>query len=212
MGNNQSCCSYSLSRSSGSENERRKKNEKGGRKESSSNGTLNFPTKSDSTPNLGNNGSMVPSTKKREESCGNLQHISEREPDDWEEDPSLHPTTETIFMEKTKRILQPKNGLVKSQNGLAHSRSCSTLKKSSSCSTIFLDDSTVSQPNLKNTIKCVSLAIYYHIKNRSSSTMVLDIFDEKLHPLTVHFMLDFKSVIFIIYFFSLLEGIRLCRL
>ena len=26
------------------------------------------------------------------ESCGNLQHISEREPDDWEEDPSLHPT------------------------------------------------------------------------------------------------------------------------
>lgn len=26
------------------------------------------------------------------ESCGNLQHISEREPDDWEEDLSLHPT------------------------------------------------------------------------------------------------------------------------
>ena len=26
------------------------------------------------------------------ESCGNLQHISEREPDDWEDDPSLHPT------------------------------------------------------------------------------------------------------------------------
>ena len=53
-----------------------------------------------------------------------------------------------------------------------------TLKKSSSCSTIYIDDSTVSQPNLKNTIKCVSLAIYYHIKNRKSST-VLDIFDEK---------------------------------
>ncbi|CAB4061772.1 Putative cyclin-Y-like protein 3,Cyclin-Y,Cyclin-Y-like protein 1-A,Cyclin-Y-like protein 2,Cyclin-Y-like protein 1-B,Cyclin-Y-like protein 1 [Lepeophtheirus salmonis] len=159
-----------LSRSSGSENERRKKNEKGGRKESSSNGTLNFPTKSDSTPNLGNNGSMVPSTKKREESCGNLQHISEREPDDWEEDPSLHPTTETIFMEKTKTYFT-------TQKWLSQKSKCS-------CSTIFLDDSTVSQPNLKNTIKCVSLAIYYHIKNRSSSTMVLDIFDEKLHPLT----------------------------
>ena len=59
------------------------------------------------------------------------------------------------------------------------------LKKSSSCSTIFLDDSTVSQPNLKNTIKCVALAIYYHIKNRASTTQLLEIFDEKIHPLTV---------------------------
>ena len=39
-------------------------------------------------------------------SVGNLQHISEREPDDWEEDPSLHPTTETMFMEKSKQAIQ----------------------------------------------------------------------------------------------------------
>lgn len=58
------------------------------------------------------------------------------------------------------------------------------LKKSSSCSTIFIDDSTVSQPNLKNTIKCVALAIYYHIKNRTAEA-VLEIFDEAQHPLTV---------------------------
>ncbi len=58
------------------------------------------------------------------------------------------------------------------------------LKKSSSCSTIFIDDSTVSQPNLKNTIKCVALAIYYHIKNRTAEA-VLEIFDEARHPLTV---------------------------
>lgn len=57
------------------------------------------------------------------------------------------------------------------------------MKKSSSCSTIYLDDSTVSQPNLKNTVKCVSLAIYYHIKNRSDDRRI-EIFDEKLHPLT----------------------------
>ncbi len=38
-------------------------------------------------------------------SVGNLQHISEREPDDWEEDPSLHPTTETMFMEKSKQAI-----------------------------------------------------------------------------------------------------------
>ena len=70
---------------------------------------------------------------------------------------------------------------------LASSRSSGELrviKKSSSCSTLYIDDSTVSQPNLKNTIKVVSLAIYYNIKNRTSN-QVLDIFDEKLHPLTV---------------------------
>lgn len=49
-----------------------------------------------------------------------------------------------------------------------------------------MDDSTVSQPNLKNTVKCVALAIYYHIKNRTSERQI-EIFDEKLHPLTVSF-------------------------
>ena len=34
--------------------------------------------------------------------------ISEREPDDWEQDPSLHPTRETLFMEKTKKSIQSK--------------------------------------------------------------------------------------------------------
>ncbi|XP_067844182.1 cyclin-Y-like protein 1 isoform X2 [Heptranchias perlo] len=56
-------------------------------------------------------------------------------------------------------------------------------KKYSSCSTIYIDDSTVSQPNLKSTIKCVTLAIYYHTKNRDSDRSI-DIFDEKMHPLT----------------------------
>lgn len=55
------------------------------------------------------------------------------------------------------------------------------LKKSNSCSTIFLDESTVSNPHLINTIKCVSLAIYYHIKNRTSDN-ITDIFDERSHP------------------------------
>ena len=112
---------------------------------------------------------------------------SEREHDDWEDDPSLHPTQTTMFMEKSKSAIQ--NGLSrkKSQMHLAGSQSIgdfTTLKKASSCSTIYIDDSTVSQPNLKNTIKCVSLAIYYHIKNRNSHT-ILDIFDEKKQPLTV---------------------------
>ena len=41
--------------------------------------------------------------KSKEDSSCNLQHISEREPDDWEEDPSLHPTTETMFMAKSSQ-------------------------------------------------------------------------------------------------------------
>ena len=64
-------------------------------------------------------------------------------------------------------------------------------KKFSSCSTIFIDDSTVSQPNLKNTIKAVALAVFFHIRNRQFRERdqlegrLLDIFDEKLHPLSV---------------------------
>ncbi|KAK7576253.1 hypothetical protein V9T40_012539 [Parthenolecanium corni] len=113
-----------------------------------------------------------------DDSVGNLQHISEREPEDWDTDPSLHPKARTIFLERSKL----ENGLSrkKSLNNIGDTR---TLKKSSSCSTIYLDDSTVSQPNLKNTLKCVSFAIYYHIKNRTSERR-LEIFDEKLHPLT----------------------------
>lgn len=115
-----------------------------------------------------------------EESTGNLQHISEREPEDWQADPSLHPKAATIFLERSRASMH--NGLIRkrSQNHVIESR---PWKKSSSCSTIYLDDSTVSQPNLKSTVKCVALAIYYHIANRTSSRH-LDIFDEKAHPLT----------------------------
>ncbi|MEJ1271973.1 cyclin Y-like 1 [Cricetulus griseus] len=68
-------------------------------------------------------------------------------------------------------------------NHLNHVSPGQLTKKYSSCSTIFLDDSTVSQPNLRTTIKCVTLAIYYHIKNRDANRS-LDIFDERSHPLT----------------------------
>lgn len=125
-------------------------------------------------------------------STNNIQHISEREGDDgMNADPSVDPSAATIFLERSKQSLE--NGITrkKSSHQIApQSQSIgggggasSGLKKSSSCSTIYLDDSTVSQPNLKNSVKCVSLAIYYHIKNRHSERR-LDIFDEKMHPLT----------------------------
>lgn len=115
-------------------------------------------------------------------STNNLQHISEREGDDGaNEDPSIHPSAATLFLERSKQSFE--NGMTRKKSSHQIAPQGGGLKKSSSCSTIYLDDSTVSQPNLKNTVKCVSLAIYYHIKNRQSERRI-DIFDERLHPLT----------------------------
>uniref|UniRef100_A0A3B5Q279 Cyclin Y n=1 Tax=Xiphophorus maculatus TaxID=8083 RepID=A0A3B5Q279_XIPMA len=114
----------------------------------------------------------------REETACNLQHISDRENIDelnMEYNPSDHPRASTIFLSKSHNDVIIIN----------HFSHGSLRRKYSSCSTIFLDDNTVSQPNLKYTIKCVALAIYYHIKNRDTNGgMLLDIFDEKLHPLS----------------------------
>jgi len=59
-----------------------------------------------------------------------------------------------------------------------------TMKKCNSCSTIYVDDSTVSQPNLKWAIRLVSYAIHFHIKRRTSDRSI-EIFDEKSFPLSV---------------------------
>ncbi|XP_016131521.1 cyclin-Y isoform X1 [Sinocyclocheilus grahami] len=136
----------------------------------------------------------------REDTGCNLQHISDRENIDelnMEYNPSDHPRASTIFLSKSqtdvllpnKKVREKRKSLyVNHLTHIAESKqhpSGPMRRKYSSCSTIFLDDSTVSQPNLKYTIKCVSLAIYYHIKNRNvDGRMLLDIFDEKLHPLS----------------------------
>ncbi|XP_068612446.1 cyclin-Y-like protein 1 [Brachionichthys hirsutus] len=111
-----------------------------------------------------------------------LQHISDRElPDELaqEANPSDHPRASTLFLNKSQTDVREK----RKSNYMNHMSPGLLTKKFSSCSTIFIDDSTVSQPNLKSTIKCVALAIYYHIKNRDSNRS-LDIFDEKKHPLS----------------------------
>ncbi|XP_032362692.1 cyclin-Y-like protein 1 isoform X1 [Etheostoma spectabile] len=123
-----------------------------------------------------------------------LQHISDRElPDELaqEANPSDHPRASTLFLNKSQTDVREK----RKSYYLNHQMSPGLLtKKYSSCSTIFIDDSTVSQPNLKSTIKCVALAIYYHIKNRDSNRS-LDIFDEKKHPLTRDKVPDDYSVV-----------------
>ncbi|XP_064848689.1 cyclin-Y-like isoform X3 [Oncorhynchus masou masou] len=125
----------------------------------------------------------------REDTGCNLQHISDRENVDelnMEYNPSDHPRASTIFLSKSQTDVELSSKNVREKRkSLFINHHGSTRRKHSSCSTIFLDDNTVSQPNLKFTIKCVSLAIYYHIKNRDTDGgMRQDIFDEKLHPLS----------------------------
>ncbi|XP_067329852.1 cyclin-Y-like isoform X1 [Channa argus] len=115
--------------------------------------------------------------------------------------PSDHPRASTIFLSKSQNDEGPYRNAHKRRNVSTNAVVVSTVRerrkslfinnhgtsrrKCSSCSTIFLDDNTVSQPNLKYTVKCVALAIYYHIKNRDTEGgRQLDIFDEKLHPLS----------------------------
>ncbi|XP_041822107.1 cyclin-Y-like protein 1 isoform X2 [Chelmon rostratus] len=122
-----------------------------------------------------------------------LQHISDRElPDELaqEANPSDHPRASTLFLNKSQTDVREK----RKSNYMNHMSPGLLTKKYSSCSTIFIDDSTVSQPNLKSTIKCVALAIYYHIKNRDSNRS-LDIFDEKKHPLSREKVPDDYSVV-----------------
>ncbi|XP_046860282.1 cyclin-Y-like protein 1 [Xenia sp. Carnegie-2017] len=137
-------------------------------------------------------GSAIYLSKRGEESGPDLPHISERE------DLSNHQGT--LFMQRSvrfsgkgklqgKRALSMNVDLRRKQNGEVYYNPRLS-KKFSSCSTIFLDDNTVSQPNLKSMVKCVSVAIYFLIKYRDEDTRTLDIFDEKQHPLTKQFVMD----------------------
>ncbi|KAK0418136.1 hypothetical protein QR680_013391 [Steinernema hermaphroditum] len=125
---------------------------------------------------------------REETSISFLPHISEREiPDDAEQDPSTHPTAKPTFMERSKSEMKLKDNRRSFYVlDVYTTHPALPLKKSNSCSTIFLDDSTISQPNLKNTVKCISLAIYYHIVNRKnrSNERLMEIFEERLHPIS----------------------------
>ncbi|MEJ1284318.1 cyclin Y [Cricetulus griseus] len=63
--------------------------------------------------------------------------------------PSDHPRASTIFLSKSQTDVREKRKSL----FINHHLPGQTSRKYSSCSTIFLDDSTVSQPNLKYTIK-----------------------------------------------------------
>jgi len=128
-------------------------------------------------------------------SYDNKIHVSEiyGNNSDVELAPSDNPTTSTFFAS----MLQQTKDLSFAQDNLISSNQHTTIpispirarqqrdlpKHSNSCSTIYVDDSTVSQPNWKAMIKCVSIAIHSHIAHRKSNK-TMNIFDERLHPLT----------------------------
>jgi hypothetical protein len=96
--------------------------------------------------------------------------------------------TDSSINPYSHRRLPPLNSSTSFSTDQPRDTTRSTLNKSekhsNSCSTIYVDDSTVSQPNYKAMIKCVSIAIHSHVLHRKSNK-TMDIFDEKLHPLTV---------------------------
>jgi len=115
----------------------------------------------------------------------NLQHIADRERvEELDETltPSDHVKAQSIFIQKkfSEHEERRKSGISKTSP-----RTVSFHKRRSSCSTIYIDDSTVSQPNIKSSIKCVANAVYLHIHHpREKEKLLPEIFDEKLHPLT----------------------------
>ncbi|NXC18812.1 CCNY protein, partial [Corythaeola cristata] len=101
--------------------------------------------------------------------------------------PSDHPRASTIFLSKSQTDGREKRKSLY----INHHPPGQLRRKYSSCSTIFLDDSTVSQPNLKYTIKCCVLScsdndatLVLMPYRDTDGRMLLDIFDENLHPLS----------------------------
>ncbi|XP_064239116.1 cyclin-Y-like protein 1B isoform X2 [Aotus nancymaae] len=105
-----------------------------------------------------------------------LRHISDQEmPKDIASD---HPRASTLFLRKYQ--LSGVQG--KRRSFRLYSIPPRHLdRKYSSCSTILLDNSTVSKPNLSHILDSVTLAIYYVIKHRYANRS-LAIFDEPIHP------------------------------
>uniref|UniRef100_A0A673AWU3 Cyclin Y n=1 Tax=Sphaeramia orbicularis TaxID=375764 RepID=A0A673AWU3_9TELE len=121
----------------------------------------------------------------RDETGCSLQHISDRENGDGKTKKNHRGGRVSVWVTVRMRtgVHLPRSHSCKHNHIYERMDLCSF--RIYSCSTIFLDENTVSHPSLKYTIKCVALAIYYHIKNRDADGgALLDIFDERRHPLS----------------------------
>ena len=106
-----------------------------------------------------------------------LMHISDRE--------DSTTINETLFLKRFHKLIIGKNPLTQVISNMGD-HSC--IRKFSSTSSVFIDSSTVTQPNLKHTLKCVSLALHNLIvfDSRHEQPRNLDIFDERIHPVSDH--------------------------
>ncbi|XP_055089209.1 cyclin-Y-like protein 1B isoform X1 [Symphalangus syndactylus] len=106
-----------------------------------------------------------------------LQHISDQEmPKYFASD---HPRESTRFLRKYQMSVQEE----RRSSHLYYIPPWLLARNYSSRSTILLDNSTVSQPDLRHTLENVTLAIYYSIKHRSANRS-LAILEEPIHPLS----------------------------
>uniref|UniRef100_A0A8I3W0T7 Cyclin N-terminal domain-containing protein n=1 Tax=Callithrix jacchus TaxID=9483 RepID=A0A8I3W0T7_CALJA len=106
-----------------------------------------------------------------------LQHISDQVmPKDIA---SYHPRASTLFLRKYQMHVQGK----RRSSRLYSIPPWHLGRKYSSCSTILLGNSTVSEPDLSHILESVTLAIYYNIKHRYANRS-LAIFNESIHPLS----------------------------
>ncbi|CAH8461731.1 unnamed protein product [Heterobilharzia americana] len=108
-------------------------------------------------------------------STSNLQHISEREPDDAEADPSLNPTKRTLFMQRSSKDIEKRFGKFE----------LNTIGMSHEIVKILFPALSV-QPDPKSTVRALAQAIYLQIKHRDHKNAcdpIIEIFDESLHPI-----------------------------
>ncbi|CAH8457207.1 unnamed protein product [Heterobilharzia americana] len=86
------------------------------------------------------------------------QHISEREPEDTEFDPSLNASQHTLFSSSIMGKSQESCRRFMSRSGKEVLESF-TLKRWSSCSTIYVGDGCLARPDVNDMVWCVSVAI-----------------------------------------------------
>ena len=115
-----------------------------------------------------------------------LMHISDRE--------DLTTFTDTLFLKRFYSLVNPST-LAKPSFSKKNSI-VSANRKFSSTSSVFMNDSTVSQPNMKHTLKCVSLALHHLIVFDAQHNDKLDvpIFDERIHPVSNHNSFSTKEI------------------
>eukprot|EP00128_Syssomonas_multiformis_P005606 Colp12_sorted_trinity150504_noHs@36320 len=118
-----------------------------------------------------------------------VQHISERQDPQGPNDIPLMPNAPR---KKSGLIAAPGQPSGRRRSFAQVVAADTHVLKSNSTSTLFVK-STVSQPDLQDTLKCVALATYFNAKagHETKEPKFDDIFNEALHPLTLNGHHDF---------------------